>query len=257
MTAVVTLSEDGARIGTFLRESIESVDLYVHKQVNAPTNSRTFSSIIRLTAELFNSYRGIVYIAPCGVAVRAIAPCIDKKTVDPAVVCVDVCGRYAISLLSGHEGGANDLAILISNLLGAEPVITTTTEARKNVILGIGCRKNVKASEIISAITSAISEAGVELNQVRLLASADIKMTEEGLIQAAAALGLNLVFIISEEIRKSAREFNKSLFVQENVGLPAVAEPCALLAGRRTTLILGKKVFNGVTVAVAKENCTL
>lgn len=257
MPAVITLSDDGARIGILLKESLESVDLYVHEQVNAPTNSRNFSSIITLTAEIFASYRGIVYIAPCGVVVRAIAPCIDKKTVDPAVVCVDVCGRYAISLLSGHEGGANDLAIQISNILGAEPVITTTTEARKNLILGVGCRKHANAEEIIFAITSAISEAGAELNQVRLLASADIKMTERGLIQAAAGLGLNLVFISSEEIRNSAREFNKSLFVEEKVGLPAVAEPCALLAGRRTTLILGKKTFNGVTVAVARENCTL
>ena len=50
-------------------------------------------------------YDGLVYIAPCGVVVRAIAPFLEHKTKDPAVVVVDVGGRWAVSLLSGHEGG--------------------------------------------------------------------------------------------------------------------------------------------------------
>ncbi|MDH4183671.1 MAG: cobalamin biosynthesis protein, partial [Nitrospinota bacterium] len=69
-------------------------------------------------------------------------------------------------------------------------------------------------------------------------------------------LGLPLRFIDSEEIRQTFREFEHSEFVWSEVNLPAVAEPCALLAGRRTKLILKRKIYSGVTVAVARENCS-
>ena len=84
-----------------------------------------------LTEQIFASYTGLVYIAPTGVVVRAIAPLLRHKTTDPAVVVVDVGGRWAVSLLSGHEGGANELAVTVANILGAEPVVSTTTEAVK------------------------------------------------------------------------------------------------------------------------------
>jgi cobalt-precorrin 5A hydrolase len=88
-----------------------------------------------------------------------------------------------------------------------------------------------------------------------LLASADIKADEAGLKDAADSLGMVLRFIPSDDIRATALEFEYSDFVMEKVDLPAVAEPCALLAGRRTRLILKKKKYSGVTVAIAQENC--
>lgn len=73
---------------------------------------------------------GIVFIGATGIAVRAIAPYLRDKWEDPAVVVVDECGRYAIPLLSGHVGGANDLALRIAWLIGAQPIITTATDGR-------------------------------------------------------------------------------------------------------------------------------
>jgi cobalt-precorrin 5A hydrolase len=205
---------------------------------------------------VFAQYDGLIYILPTGVVVRALAPLLQHKTTDPAVVAVDVGGRWAVSLLSGHEGGANDLALAVANVLGAEPVISTTTEAVKDLIVGIGCRRGTACRAIVQAVQGALAAAGGALQQVRLLASADLKADEAGLLAAAVELGVPLRLIAADEIRRTALAFTHSSFVQDKVDLPAVAEPAALLAGRRTRLILPKQIFPPVTVAIAREDCS-
>ncbi len=80
--------------------------------------------------DIFNSYEGIIFISSTGIAVRYIAPYIKDKTSDPAVIVVDDLGRYSISLLSGHLGGANTLADEIAKVIDATSVITTASDGR-------------------------------------------------------------------------------------------------------------------------------
>ena len=120
--------------------------------------------------------------------------------------------------------------------------------------MGVGCRRGTEAPKIVSAVKEALSLAGRELSQVRLLASADVKSEEKGLLLAAEELGVPLRLVHSDEIRGCGKDFSRSEFVEKEVRVPAVAEPAALLAGRRTKLILRKIIRNGVTVAVAKES---
>ena len=264
--AVISLSNEGARLAARLAEGWAgnpsfqgepvAVDVFLHTGVTEMPEARRFDRIVDLTREIFSAYDGLVYIAPAGLVVRAIAPCLEHKTVDPGVVVVDVGGRWAVSLLGGHEGGANALAVAVANLLGAEPVISTTTEAVKDLIVGVGCRRGTAAAAIVAAVREAIAMASCDLARVRLLASADIKAGEAGLIEAARELGIPLRLVASEEIRGAVGPFERSAFVQEKVDLPAVAEPAALLAGRRTQLLLPKQIIDHVTVAIARENCT-
>lgn len=253
-TAIITLSATGAKIGGKLTKALSGSRLFVHQSAAVPGNAKCFRRVAELTGSIFDHFDNIIFIAPCGVAVRATAPFITNKKTDPAVVVVDVGGRYVVSLLSGHEGGANNLAFTAANILGAEPVITTTTDAMRNVIVGIGCRRGAGAAAIIHAVHKALSLAKINIDIVRCLATAEIKRKEKGLIEAAHRLKRPLRVISNDEIRKCRREFGVSEFVRSKTGLPAVAEPAALLAGRRTTLVLGKQVFAGTTIALAKEN---
>jgi cobalt-precorrin 5A hydrolase len=254
-TAAITLSSLGARLGRAIADGLPACDLYVHRSVTEAPGAERFDRVVTLTAEIFARYAGLVYIMPTGVVVRAIAGHLTHKMRDPAVVAVDVAGRWSVSLLSGHEGGANDLTMAVANVLDAEPVISTTTEAVKTVIAGVGCRRGTAPEAIIAAIRSAVQAAGRDVEDVRLIASADIKRDEPGLIAAADTLGIPLRFIDSRTIRGSTRQFSRSAFVQEKVNLPAVAEPAALLAGQRTELLLPKQKHPGVTVALATERC--
>ncbi len=254
--AIITLSKEGAALMGTLKQAFPKADAYAHKIAGADIVCECFDSVVELTKRIFNEYDGLVYIAPCGAVVRALAGVVVSKNTDPAVVLLDVGGRHAISLLSGHEGGANDLTVMIANAVGAEPVITTTTEAVKSLIVGVGCKKNKSKEDIEKAINVALDKAGADPGDIRFFASADIKSGEQGLIQAAKSFGAPIRFIPSEDIRNCVREFKESEFVKSKVNLPAVAEPAALLAGRRTSLILKRMKLDGVTVAIAKENCS-
>ena len=76
----------------------------------------------------FEEADALIFIGAAGIAVRAIAPYLQSKATDPAVLCLDEGGQFCISLLSGHIGGANELCLRVADLSGAVPVITTATD---------------------------------------------------------------------------------------------------------------------------------
>ena len=89
--------------------------------------SKELCSLSEWTRTAFDS-DGIIFVGACGIAVRAIAPYIRDKMTDPAVVSIDERGRFAVSLLSGHVGGANELASQVAAAVGGTPVISTATD---------------------------------------------------------------------------------------------------------------------------------
>lgn len=207
-----------------------------------------------LAKRLFSEFDGIVFCMAVGIVVRIIAPYIKDKYSDPAIIVVDEARRFAISLLSGHEGGANSLAIRVANILGAESVVTTASETRRNIVIGIGCRRGVTKDEIIKAVRHALVAARISIKHISCIATIDLKENEQGLQDACAKLGIPLKIISADMIKKFNGTYERSSFVKEKIGVEGVSEPCALITAKRPKLILPKTIVGRVTVAVAKES---
>ncbi len=86
--------------------------------------------------------RALVFIMASGIVVRTIAPLLKDKKTDPAVVVLDEAGEYAVSLVGGHLGGANELAREIATFLGGEPVITTASDVNELPAIDLWARDN-------------------------------------------------------------------------------------------------------------------
>lgn len=116
-------------------------DVYF-KEGSAVTGcERSFTSLSQVVGNLFKEYDGLVFVMAAGIVARVIAPVMQHKSLDPAVVVVDEGGNFAISLLSGHLGGANDLARKIAELVGAAPVITTATDVQGRPAIDLTAKK--------------------------------------------------------------------------------------------------------------------
>ena len=118
--------------------------------------------------EAFSKYDNIVCIMATGIVVRILAPLIVHKTSDPAVVVLDQEGRHAISLLSGHLGGANDLAREMAWLAGGDPVITTATDVAGIISFDSFAKAHGMAIENIGQLKK-ISGALLEGRKVRVI----------------------------------------------------------------------------------------
>ncbi|MGR9012520.1 MAG: cobalamin biosynthesis protein [Gammaproteobacteria bacterium] len=202
-------------------------------------------------AAAYRQHAQWIMIAAGGIAVRFLDGLAKDKHSDPAVVVVDEAGRFAVSLLAGHEGGANRLAYRVANAIGAVPVITTATEALKPLVVGIGCRKNVTVEQIAAAVQLALADR--QLSEVRELATIDLKANEPGLLAFCDRHDLPLRVLASSTVAARPWVTKPSDWVQQNVGLPGVCEPCALIASPRGKLIVPKTALNGVAVAVVED----
>ncbi|BCS52362.1 cobalt-precorrin 5A hydrolase [Geobacter sp. SVR] len=130
--AVIAITRNGALLGRKLREGLPEVELHVANRYAGQAGSlrHTFepSGLKELIAALWHRVDGLVFIMASGIVVRLIAPHLESKESDPAVVVMDEGSRFAISLLSGHLGGANELAERCAFVSGARAVITTATD---------------------------------------------------------------------------------------------------------------------------------
>ena len=129
------------------KEGINQHEIKVYFNPEVPGGVKKNMSFI------WKDYDALVFIAATGIAVRMISPLLEDKTKDPAVIVIDDLGRFTISLLSGHLGGANRLADHISKLIGSTPIITTATDGRGIESIDLFSIKNDYYIEDMASVT--------------------------------------------------------------------------------------------------------
>ena len=126
-TVIAAFTNNGIALASHLTKYLDAV-IFVSERFSREGVCVISPSLSEWTSRVFHEVSALVFIGACGIAVRAVAPHIESKLSDPAVIVIDESGKFVIPILSGHIGGANDLARKIAAFLQAQAVITTATD---------------------------------------------------------------------------------------------------------------------------------
>ncbi len=127
---IFALTEKGARLAQLMQRATENATVLLPEKGrgwSTPANGY-FPRLSSAVPAAWRTYDGLIFIMATGIVVRTIAPLLQGKLFDPAVLVFDEQGTHGISLLSGHVGRANDLTRVLCKALGSAPVITTATD---------------------------------------------------------------------------------------------------------------------------------
>lgn len=151
MLSIISFTEKGAHLSLklldMLSEEGENAWLYTKcsKYRDGSINKRliyVYSNTDEWAKVQMSAKNELLFIGACGIAVRAIAPWVANKLYDSPVLVMDELGTYVIPILSGHVGGANEIAAKIGKMTGAIPVITTATDLNRCFAVDIFAKKN-------------------------------------------------------------------------------------------------------------------
>lgn len=162
--ALWVVTSNGLTLARRLRGRWPAATVYCSRRFAADDDAgrlTPFQGLAETVAVDFHRFQGHIFIMAAGIVVRCIAPLLRHKTEDPAVVVVDDRGRFSISLVSGHLGGANLLAEQTADVLDAVPVITTATDinARPAIdLLALACGLKIENPEGIKTVNMALLE---------------------------------------------------------------------------------------------------
>lgn len=248
MKRVIALTDAGRRLGERLCAALDDAEIWYRPE--------PFGERVR---EAFANGDALLMICATGIVVRTLAPALGSKHEDPPVLVLDEAGRFVIPLLSGHEGGANDLAARVAALLGAQAVSTTARPYLHPVhAAGLGCERHCDADEIEALLAECLHRAGLAATQLDSLASIDVKADEAGLRAVAEKLELPYRTYPATRLNQVDDLLStRSDYVFETVGVYGVAESAALTAaadsaGAAPELVVTKRKSAHATCAIAR-----
>ncbi len=247
---IVSLTDAGQLLAQQLRDQLAGDVQLLHKP-------KPFTATVQ---GLFEKGQPLVFITAMGIAVRSLAGVIKNKKEDPPVLVIDEQGAFVIPMLSGHEGGANELAKTVANIFQAQVVITTAKAYLSPVYtVGMGCEKGCTAQHLETLLGECLQQAGVCLGDIKTISSIDIKAAEQGLIELAGSIKKPYVTYSAKTLSVVENLLStKSDYVHSIVGVYGVAESAALFAAQQATgdvaeLVLTKQKTGKATCAIARS----
>ena len=152
MIAIISFTDKGKSLAKNIAEKYCALGFECSVSSAKKDLSENYVKTEEWVCKNFKSGNFLLFIGACGIAVRAIAPFVKDKASDPAVVVMDEAANFAIPILSGHLGGANDFARKLSELTGAQPVITTATDVNNLFSVDSFAKENsMKISDMLLA----------------------------------------------------------------------------------------------------------
>ena len=138
-TALVAITKHGTELAKRLKAAMPEAELLVSEKFASAAPGATVmkETVSKEIQRWFHDYEEICFVISLGAVVRMIAPVLKDKHSDPGVVCVDDRGQFAISVLSGHVGGANAFCEKVAKALGAQAVVTTASDVGKTLPVDI------------------------------------------------------------------------------------------------------------------------
>ena len=225
----------------------------------------------------FKRGQPLIFITATGIAVRTLAPVLQSKLCDPPVIVLDELGQFVIPLLSGHQGGANELAAQLCDWLCASQfnsqhnsqhtdsqansqLVITTANAYLNPSYhaGMGCERHCPESELRALLQQSCEAYGIAIEQIASINSIDIKADERGLIALAHSLKVPFQCYSASTLRRVETQLTmKSDYVFNTVGVYGVAESAALIAAQQLNahcyeLVYPKHKTAKATVALSR-----
>lgn len=255
--SVVSFTERGMQLSLRLAERMQTEQLQLYTKCSQGKSSGDHGKIQSITERLadwtgtqMREKNGLIFIGACGIAVRAIAPFILDKRSDSPVLVMDETGAYVIPILSGHLGGANELARQVEALLGATAVITTATDLNGSLAIDLFAKKNrlsvvnkdgiakvsakVLAGERITmSVASGHLAAGTRIPEEVVLipyppaAPVDVLITEEKPAAGSAKLWLcPKAYAIGMGCKRGKEPQPVAEFIAEKLGEAGLAKEC-------------------------------
>lgn len=250
--AIVAITKHGAEMARRLAAQAPDADLYISPKFKIdpePAGARPIyydSTLKDLIARMFDDYVTLVFYVSLGAVVRLIAPNLKDKKTDPAVLVIDDAGKFVISVLSGHLGGANEMAELLAEKIGAAPVVTTASDVGKTVPVDMVGRKLGWVIEDFSTVT-AVSAAVVNEEPVAFVQEAGEK---NWWMRPTPIPATVQVFDSAAALRENGSRFSAVLYVTDRL---RTAEALGDFAARTViyrpkSLCLGMGCDSGVTL---------
>lgn len=345
--AIIAVTLNGIKLAEYVKTRLgnDCAIFTLEKYCNDYINYKPLKNGLKESMKnIFPCYENIIMIMACGIAVRSIVPYLESKLTDPAIVVLDEMGKNVISLLSGHMGGANELAIKVAKVTGGNPIITTASDNHnvisvdmlakkfdlivkdyekakkitsdivngkrvglisdveiksevgkgvtlttwekvrgsdfasliyignknmiekelplvmlitKNIVLGIGCRKDTKGADIIDFVKKTFDEYELSVEAIHSVCTIVLKHEEKGIIGLCQYLDVPLKIIDDESIKAIEDDFECSDFVRKTVGFGCVCEPCGFLGSKSGKQLIPKRSFKGITLSVYEKDVTL
>jgi cobalt-precorrin 5A hydrolase len=261
--AVVAITRRGVETALKIKNALASLEMpctvYApekYLQAGVAPIDKKLDEFIRDT---YSRVDAVVAVMAAGIIIRAVAPYLEGKLVDPAVLAVDASGRFVVSLLAGHYGGANMLTRIIAEGIGATPVITTASDAMgKQSVDELARMLHLAIVNPESLV--AVNAALVNEERLALVLVGDVKIPADAVrgyaVEEAAGL---------EQAREIISRYDAgAVITKEPLALPGFAKPVTILKPKTIVVGLGARktvtanqVLEAVKAALKRVNVPL